>query len=463
MSAQPSVAPAPKDSATNTAGAKAAATERIMLIDIRVDQLNRKDHDPAALKTLAAQIKAEGLLQPIVVRPLTEKEMESYQKPVRLAYWPRYQIVAGERRYEAHRLLKLTHIEAKIIQVESDLAGVVKQTMENLSRADLNPMDEARQMKRLSDLRMPQAEIGKLFGGRSQPAVSTALHLLELPARVQEMVATGELEAAAGAELVRFAPWSNVCYFIAKRYLKTAWSAKDLRRPLPFESELVSAKLVIEICTEPTYYGEPKAVYTVPAALQTAPGFVKGYRCWYYLLPDESAPGEKPAPDLWAPEKEKQDQARAAKEVTEKKKAAEAAKKGGKAAPTKEQKERAAKQAKNKASRQLLAQSLTAAEERLNMVKDYDAPCVRVIALQALDNYQVQKQVEDAAKAIGVTLPKEFDENKLAHLAKLDPVDLLLVTATAVARMHAHYAHRDASDVPEEVRHLMKKAGGKGK
>lgn len=460
--------------------------------DIVPDPANRKEYDAAELEELKESIKSEGLLQPIVVRPcpkhqnavvvrhVVEKrevhrvfsdklepgtglstmlyESADARDAERAAAIYRsgagWQIIAGERRWRAHMLGKLATIRAFIHRSESDLSAVGKQIDENLKREDLNPMEEARQMKRLSDLGQSQKEIGKRFGGKSQPVVAQTLALLKLPAPVQAMVAKRELSAAHAAELVRFAAWPTACECMARNAAGSNWSAKQIReRSLPFDWELRKAQFAEEIyCGDYSYDARPK--YKIPDALKDKPGFFKtGYDTWTYLSPEDGSP------NLWEPEKKKQDLAREALAQIEQKKAA-AAKKDGK--PTKEQKERAAQLAKNKAARAALAEGLAKAEERLNMVKIYDPACIRVMALQALESYQVSKRVEEAAKAVGITLPKGFNSRTIEGLSKLAPVDLMLVVTTAINRMRAHYAHRDAAkDLPETIAHVLPEGGRK--
>ena len=134
--------------------------------------------DQAALAELAESIKAQGVMQPILARPLAAG---------------RYEIVAGERRWRAARLAGLTQVPALVREVP-DRNALAIALIENLQREDLNPLEEAAGVKRLVDefgLTHAQAAEGL---GRSRTAITNALRLLELAPPVQELLRDGKLD-----------------------------------------------------------------------------------------------------------------------------------------------------------------------------------------------------------------------------------------------------------------------------
>ena len=137
----------------------------------------RTHFDQEKLLELAQSIAASGVVQPIVVRELPEG---------------RYQLVTGERRWLASYEAEKTHIPAIVRQV-SDEQAMEMTIVENLQRADLNPMEQARAYLRLSrDFNMKQEDMATRTG-MSRTAVSNFLRLLRLPEVVQQRVEAGEL------------------------------------------------------------------------------------------------------------------------------------------------------------------------------------------------------------------------------------------------------------------------------
>jgi ParB family chromosome partitioning protein len=139
----------------------------------------RVDFRSESLQELADSIRAQGVVQPIIVRPLPDSN--------------RYEIVAGERRWRAAQLVGLSEIPALIRQVSDQMAMSVA-LIENLQREDLNPIEEATALHRLvSEFNMTHQEVAEAVG-RSRAAVSNMLRLLELHPEVKRRVETGELE-----------------------------------------------------------------------------------------------------------------------------------------------------------------------------------------------------------------------------------------------------------------------------
>ncbi|MBI5461237.1 MAG: ParB/RepB/Spo0J family partition protein [Gammaproteobacteria bacterium] len=141
----------------------------------------RHDMHPESLQDLADSIKAQGVVQPIVVRPIGSGN------PVR------YEIIAGERRWRAAQLAGLQDIPAVVRDVP-DRAAIAMALIENIQRENLNPLEESRALQRLiQEFELTHQEAADAVG-RSRAAVSNLLRLLELTAEVKELVETGKLE-----------------------------------------------------------------------------------------------------------------------------------------------------------------------------------------------------------------------------------------------------------------------------
>jgi ParB family chromosome partitioning protein len=152
----------------------------------------RVDMRPESLAELAASIKAQGIVQPIVVRPVgTPGPTESQ----------RYEIIAGERRWRAAQLAGLTEIPAVVRRVP-DEAAVAMSLIENIQRENLNPLEEARALDRLvTEFDLTHQEAADAVG-RSRAAVSNLLRLLELADEVKTLLAERALEMGHGRALL---------------------------------------------------------------------------------------------------------------------------------------------------------------------------------------------------------------------------------------------------------------------
>ena len=152
-------------------------------LQIEVDAIDRNPFqtrtrfDEAQLEELAASIRATGVIQPIVVRSLPHG---------------RFQLITGERRLLASKKAGKSHIPS-ILAVVSDEQSLEMTIVENLQRADLNPMEQARAYRRLaSDFKMTQEQMA-LRTGKERASVANFLRLLRLPESVQTRVESGEL------------------------------------------------------------------------------------------------------------------------------------------------------------------------------------------------------------------------------------------------------------------------------
>jgi len=160
------------------------ATSGEMLTLLAIDALQpgryqpRTRMDPQALAELAESIKVQGLMQPILTRPLGAG---------------RYEILAGERRWRAARMAGLANVPVLVRDVP-DRNALAIALIENLQREDLNPLEEAAGVKRLiEEFAMTHAEAAAAVG-RSRVAITNALRLLELAPPVQELLREGKLD-----------------------------------------------------------------------------------------------------------------------------------------------------------------------------------------------------------------------------------------------------------------------------
>ena len=138
----------------------------------------RGDMDQASLEELAQSIKAQGVMQPIVVRLVAKNT---------------YEIIAGERRWRASKLAGLETIPALVRDV-SDEAAIAMALIENIQREDLNPVEEAVALQRLQkEFELTQQEVANAVG-KSRASVANLLRLIGLPDEVKTLLAHGDLE-----------------------------------------------------------------------------------------------------------------------------------------------------------------------------------------------------------------------------------------------------------------------------
>jgi len=178
--------PAPTADSSNVASLRADEELQNLPIDLlqRGRYQPRVDMRPETLQELAESIKAQGVVQPIVVRPLSESAPGQPR---------RYEIIAGERRWRAAQLAGLHEIPAVIRDVP-DNAAVAMALIENIQRENLNPLEEARALERLiKEFDMTHAAAAEAVG-RSRAAVSNLLRLLDLTEEVKQLVEKRELE-----------------------------------------------------------------------------------------------------------------------------------------------------------------------------------------------------------------------------------------------------------------------------
>jgi ParB family chromosome partitioning protein len=146
----------------------------------------RTRFDPDALAALAASIEAGGVVQPLLVRPLPDGS---------------YELVAGERRWRAAQQAGLERVPA-IVRDSAEAEMLQTALIENMVREDLNPVDEARACATLvEELGVSKGELARRVG-RSRPAISNLIRLLDLPDEALEMLESGELSEGHGRALL---------------------------------------------------------------------------------------------------------------------------------------------------------------------------------------------------------------------------------------------------------------------
>jgi ParB family chromosome partitioning protein len=176
----------------------------------------RRHFDEAKLEELAASIQTRGVIQPIVVRP----------------HGHRFQIVAGERRWRAAQRARLHEVPA-IVRDFSETETLEVALIENIQRADLNAIEEAQAYGRLvADYGHSQEELGRLVN-KSRSHVANLLRLLDLPAEVQEMVATGSLTMGHARALVTAADPAALAQEVVRRKLSVRETEKLAQRGRP--------------------------------------------------------------------------------------------------------------------------------------------------------------------------------------------------------------------------------------
>ena len=155
-----------------------------VLRDLKVEQLKpgkyqpRSRMDEASLNELAASIRVQGVMQPILARELPEGG---------------YEIIAGERRWRAAQLAELKVVPV-IVRKVPDNAALAMALIENIQREDLNPLEEAIGIQRLIDEFLMTHQAAADAVGRSRSAASNLLRLLKLPQAVQDMLMEGSLD-----------------------------------------------------------------------------------------------------------------------------------------------------------------------------------------------------------------------------------------------------------------------------
>jgi len=203
--------------ATAETGSEPEATIEIDKITRNPNQ-PRKNFDETALQELADSIKQNGVLQPILVRKVGIK----------------YQIVAGERRYQASKLAGLNEIPAVVRDID-DKEVFQLALIENLQRSDLSPMEEAKGYRQLIDSQgLTQEGLAKILS-KSRSAIANTLRLMDLPTVVQEMIEQGLL-TAGHARAILAVPTEEGRVELAQKVIKDNLTVRQTENLAPLFS-----------------------------------------------------------------------------------------------------------------------------------------------------------------------------------------------------------------------------------
>ncbi len=243
-------------SAEASAGRRKPKSEAIFHIEVEKIKPNphqpRRNFDEEGLRELAASIREFGLLQPIVVTKI--------EKETSLGTDVEYQLIAGERRWLAAKLLGLERIPAIIRNIDLERERLELAVIENIQRSDLNPIERARAFSRLQDeFRLTQREIASRLG-KSREAIANIIRLLDLPAAIQEALEKGAISESHGRLLLAIRePADQEKVF--RELLGNPLTTRDLKNrvrqlkakpeekeePIPAELKMLQEKLTSEL------------------------------------------------------------------------------------------------------------------------------------------------------------------------------------------------------------------------
>ncbi|OGS96318.1 MAG: chromosome partitioning protein ParB [Gallionellales bacterium RIFCSPLOWO2_02_FULL_57_47] len=172
----------------------------------------RSHMDEASLNDLASSIKAQGIMQPILVRQLADSS---------------YEIIAGERRWRAAQLAGLTHVPVLVRSVP-DNAALAMALIENIQRENLNPLEEAVGIQRLIDEFKMTHQVAADAVGRSRSAASNLLRLLKLPQAVQGMLMENKLDMGHARALLSLESAQQI--FLANKIVLEGLSVREAEK-----------------------------------------------------------------------------------------------------------------------------------------------------------------------------------------------------------------------------------------
>ncbi|MCB5162502.1 ParB/RepB/Spo0J family partition protein [Marinomonas algarum] len=221
----------------------------------------RRDMNASQLEDLAASIRHQGIMQPIVVRQITTNQ---------------YEIIAGERRWRAAKLAELTQVPVIVRHVE-DADAVVMALIENIQREDLNPVEEALALQRLiDDFQLTQQEVADTIG-KSRSTIANLLRLLGLTPEVRRLLEHGDIEMGHARALLPLehdlqiqaasqVVTKSLSVREAERLVKSLQNAKDNTAPKPAlpdlsaEAERIAQKMNAAVKIQPSSKGKGKLV-----------------------------------------------------------------------------------------------------------------------------------------------------------------------------------------------------------
>jgi len=225
----------------------------------------RRDMNTAQLEDLAASIRTQGIMQPIVVRPISGSGPDQYE------------IIAGERRWRAAKLAGLEQVPVIVRHVE-DADAVVLALIENIQREDLNPVEEALALQRLvEDFHLTQQEVADTVG-KSRSAVANLLRLLGLTPEVRRLLEHGDIEMGharallplehdkqiqAASQVVTKSLSVRETERLAKNYQVNNDNSAETKPVLPdlsAEAERISQKINAAVKIQPSAKGKGKLV-----------------------------------------------------------------------------------------------------------------------------------------------------------------------------------------------------------
>ncbi len=206
------------------------------LVELSVEQLSpgqfqpRRDFCPMALEELANSIREQGIIEPIIVRPIDNSH---------------YEIIAGERRWRAAQLAQLQCVPC-VIRNYSDTQAAEVTLIENIQRENLNPIEEAQAFARLQQEFHYTHDRLALAVGKSRASVSNSLRLLKLDQRVQQWLIEKKLSEGHGKVLAGLSFAQQ--YAMARDCIEKSWSVRQLEKML---TNKVSASLELPQQVDP--------------------------------------------------------------------------------------------------------------------------------------------------------------------------------------------------------------------
>ena len=229
-------------------GGETKPTTTLPITDVKPNKEQpRKNFDEDALAELADSIQQNGILQPILVRKKGAK----------------YEIIAGERRYQAAKKACLKEVPVVIREVSDE--DVFKLALiENLQRSDLNPIEEAQGYRRLiKEGNLTQEELGKVLS-KSRSAIANTLRLLDLPKEVQDLMAEGAI-SAGHARAILAVPSEDGRIKLAEKVVKDNLTVRQTENLAPLFSGMVEERLK----RQPTPQSFKRAARQLRLALDT--------------------------------------------------------------------------------------------------------------------------------------------------------------------------------------------------
>jgi ParB family transcriptional regulator, chromosome partitioning protein len=170
----------------------------------------RRRFDPDSMEVLVASIKASGMIQPLLVRPLADGS---------------YELIAGERRWRAAQQVGLERVPA-VVRESAETERLQTALVENMVREDLNPVEEARACAALvEDLGLSKEEVGRRLG-RSRAAISNLIRLLDLPDPTLELLEGGELSEGHGRAVLQV-QGNDARRRLARDAVAGGWSVRE--------------------------------------------------------------------------------------------------------------------------------------------------------------------------------------------------------------------------------------------